>query len=113
MAQKVTVTLTCDLRHPRGAEVEGQENIRFSVNGTAYEVDVCEKHANDLRKAVGPFTQAARKVAAQRGSRPRRRSPGGASRSSDIRDWAKTQGIEVSERGRIPAVVVDKYEAAH
>jgi hypothetical protein len=58
MAQKVKVTVVCDL--PHDGEVEGTETVSFSFDGTAYEVDVCSPHAKELREKFGPYTDHAR-----------------------------------------------------
>jgi Lsr2 len=106
MAQKVTVTLEDDLD---GGPAD--ETVRFGLGGAEYEIDLSAKNAAAFRRRLAPFTDHARK--AGRGSR---RRPGRASSSRErgggIRAWAKGQGIAVSDRGRIPASVVERYEAA-
>jgi hypothetical protein len=32
--------------------------------------------------------------------------------TTEVREWAKSQGIEVKDRGRVPAELVVKYKAA-
>ena len=110
MAQKVKVTVVCDL--PHDGEVEGVETVPFAFDGTAYEIDVCAQHAKELRDKLGPFIDHARRASAV--SR-RRRSRGGPSRerSAEIRAWAKSRGYKVNERGRIPAAIVAEFEDAH
>ncbi|MGH3318615.1 MAG: histone-like nucleoid-structuring protein Lsr2 [Streptosporangiaceae bacterium] len=117
MAQKVKVLLLCDLHQD---ETEGHETIQFSIDGTSYEVDLCSDHAQEMRDALTPFVDHARKAATRgagtRGGGTRgRRTRGGSSRerSAEIRSWAKANGIDVNERGRIPGWIVEKYEAAH
>jgi hypothetical protein len=106
MAQKVTVALEDDLD---GGPAE--ETVRFGLGGAEYEIDLSKKNARAFRKQLAPFIEHARKA----GRGPRRR-PGrtaaGRERSGDIRAWAKGQGIAVSDRGRIPASLVEQYEAA-
>jgi Lsr2 len=106
MAQKVTVELEEDLD---GGPAE--ETVRFGIDGADYEIDLSTKNAAALRRKLAPFIGHARKA----GRGPRRRPGRTASsreRSGGIRAWAKDQGIAVSERGRIPASVVEQYEAA-
>jgi D-serine deaminase-like pyridoxal phosphate-dependent protein len=104
MAQKTTVTLEDDLDGGPAAET-----VRFAFGGTAYEIDLNKKNARAFRKQLAPFVEHARK--AGRGQRrPRTRST--RQRSGEIRVWAKEQGITVSERGRIPASVVEQYQTA-
>ena len=85
--------------------------MRFALGGTEYEIDLNKKNATAFRKQLAPYIDHARKA----GRGPRRRTGRTASsreRSGGIRTWAKDQGIAVSDRGRIPASVVDQYEAA-
>jgi Lsr2 len=104
MATKITVALEDDLE---GGPAE--ETVRFWVGGTHYEIDLNKKNARAFRKQLAPFIEHARK--AGRGQR-RPRTSSGRQRSGDIRAWAKDQGIAVSDRGRIPAGVVEQYQAA-
>lgn len=95
-------------------EVGEGETVRFSLNGTAYEIDLTNSHADELRAALDPYIKAGRRASAGgvRASAPRRR----ASRDSEvgeIREWAKTNGFKVSERGRISAEVIEAYHAAN
>ena len=106
MAQRVTVTLEDDLR---GGPAE--ETVRFAFGGADYEIDLSAKNATAFRKKLAPFIEHARK-AGRRQPRAPGRSTASRQRSGDIRAWAKEQGITVSARGRIPASVVEQYQAA-
>jgi nucleoid-associated protein Lsr2 len=111
MAQKVQVSVICDLPHT--GEAEGQETVVFSFDGSAYEIDTCTEHAKELRDKIGPFAEHARKAPAQ--GRGRKRQPQGSAgrqQSAQIREWAKSHGLKVNERGRIPASIVAEYESA-
>ena len=105
MAQKVTVLLTDDLEGG-----EASETVHFGLDGSVYEIDLNTKNATGLRSVFQDYVDRARKGhAARRGvgrSIPQRQ------RSAEVRAWAKTQGIDVSERGRIPATVVAQFETA-
>jgi nucleoid-associated protein Lsr2 len=106
MAQKVTVALEDDLDGGPAAET-----VRFAYEGTEYEIDLSKKNAAAFHKQLAPFLEHARKSG--RGQARRRgRSVASRQRSGDIRAWAKDHGIAVSERGRIPASVVEQYQAA-
>ena len=115
MARKVQVILSDDLDE----NVSADETVSFALDGTNYEIDLSEKNAKELREALSRYVQAARKVG--RGSG--RASGGGRSRATGgrmdreqagaIRDWARKNGHQVSDRGRIPASVVEAYESAH
>ena len=112
MARKITTTVVCDL--PHDGEVVSKETVSFSFDGTAYEIDVCTEHANELHDRFGAYTGSARRAgAAAAGRRRRTRTGPGRERSAEIRAWARQKGHKVSERGRIPATVILEYEAAH
>ena len=106
MAQKIAVTLEDDLD---GGPAD--ETLRFEFGGTEFEIDLNKKNARTFRKQLAPFIEHARR--AGRGQRRQRgRTQSSRRRSSEIRVWAKGEGIAVSERGRIPASVVEQYETA-
>jgi nucleoid-associated protein Lsr2 len=106
MAQKITVAFEDDLD---GGPAD--ETVRFGIGGAEYEIDLSKKNADALRELLAPFIGHARKAGRGRSRLPSRTSAS-RRRSGDIRGWAKEQGITVSERGRIPASVVEQYEAA-
>lgn len=106
MAQRVTVALEDDLE---GGPAD--ETVRFGLGGAEYEIDLSKKNASAFRKAIAPFIEHARRAGRGQSRRPAR-SASSRQRSGDIRAWAREQGITVSERGRIPASVVQQYEAA-
>lgn len=121
MAQRVQVLLVCDLHD---GEVEGTETIAFGLDGSSYELDVCDAHAAELRDAYAPYVGAGRRAGravgapAQRsgrrsGPRSGRGSGGDKNRVADIREWARKNGHQVNERGRIAATVLQAYQAAH
>ncbi|GEL95727.1 histone-like nucleoid-structuring protein Lsr2 [Cellulomonas composti] len=108
MAQKVQVLLVDDLD---GSTAD--ETVTFALDGVTYEIDLTSAHAGELRDAFATWIGHGRKVggratSARVGSSARRRS----SDAGAIREWAKSQGIEVSERGRISAEVRKAYDAA-
>ena len=106
MATKITVDLEDDLE---GGPAD--ETLRFGLGGMDYEIDLNKKNAARFRKQLAPYIEHARK--AGRGQRRRSgRTSSGRDRSGSIRAWAKGEGIAVNDRGRIPASVVEQYEAA-
>jgi hypothetical protein len=107
MAQKVQVSLVDDLDGGAAAET-----VSFALDGRAYEIDLNKRNAAKLRKAIAPFRDSARK-ARPAGRKAGTRTAGNRERSAEIRDWARSAGIPVNDRGRIPANVVQQYEAAH
>ena len=110
MAQKVQVMLLCDLDQ---GNVDAEETVQFSLGKTAYEVDVCAKHAQQIREGLEPFVAHARKAGTSSPSRRRPRTTDARQQTASIRTWAKDHGMQVNERGRIPANVVKEYDAAH
>lgn len=111
MAQRTVVTVVCDL--PHDGEAEGKETVSFSFDGTAYEIDVCSAHAKELQDNFKAIAQHSRRVSAGGGRRRKARTGPGRERSSEIRAWARQRGHKVSERGRIPASIIQEYEASH
>jgi hypothetical protein len=108
VAQKVQVILVDDI--DGGAAVE---TVTFSLDGASYEIDLSSKNAAKLRDSFAGYVGAARKVGGRSGRRSTsRRAAGGSNRTAEIRAWAKSNKIKVSERGRISADVVAKFEAA-
>ncbi len=106
MATKIAVALEDDLNGGRA-----DETVRFGLGGSDYEIDLSKKNAAALRKQVMPFVEHARKVG--RGQRRRvARTSSARERSAEIRAWAKENDIAVSDRGRIPASVVEQYRVA-
>jgi hypothetical protein len=117
MARKVQVILSDDLDENLPAD----ETVSFSLDGTNYEIDLAEKNAQELRESFARYVSAARKVG-RGGGRPASSSGGARPRSggrmdreqaSAIREWARKNGHDVSDRGRIPSSVVEAYESAH
>jgi hypothetical protein len=105
VAQKVTVVLEDDLTGgPAG------QTIRFAFEGTNYEIDLNAKNAATFSKQLAPYLEHARQARRSQARRPGR-TAANRQRSGDIRAWAKEHGLAVSERGRIPASVVDQYDA--
>ena len=107
MAQKVQVLLVDDLDGG-----EASETVSFSLDGTAYEIDLSPENAGKLRKDLAQYIDHARKGGGG-GRRRRARTGPGRERSAEIRAWARQRGHKVSERGRIPATIISEYEASH
>lgn len=116
MAQRVQVLLVCDLH---GDETPASQTVEFALDGSAYEIDACDQHAGELRDRFASYVGAARRTggrsatsAAGRSGRRRRRSSG-SGEAARIREWARSQGLAVPERGRIPADLAEKYAQAN
>jgi hypothetical protein len=106
MAQRVQTLFVDDLD---GSATD--ETIRFGVDGTDYEIDLNAAHAKALGEALEKYIQAGRRVTGRRPVRGRRTSSG-APNSAEVRAWARSQGIKVSDRGRIPASVIASFRDA-
>ena len=112
MARTVQVQLLDDIDGTKA-----DETLAYSLDGTNYEIDLSAKHAEKLRTSLAKFIEHSRRLGRGRVAAPRRGRSGGVPARSDraqnqaIRDWAKSKGIEVSDRGRIPASVIERYEA--
>jgi hypothetical protein len=113
MAQKVQVLLVDDLDGG-----EASETVSFALDGNNYEIDLSGKNATEMRDAFAKYVGAARKAGrsgSSSGSRSSSRRSSGSSTSMDrdqaaaIRSWAKKQGLKVSDRGRIPATIIEQY----
>ena len=91
--------------------------MSFSLDGVSYEIDLSTKNAAAFRDALAQYVGTARKVGARpAAAAPAPRPPpssGGDNRTAQIREWARSNGHQVNERGRIPATVVEAYDKAH
>jgi hypothetical protein len=96
--------------------VSADETVRFSIDNREMEIDLSSEHASELREALAPYINAARKASGG-SARGGRRSSGGNTASRDetsrIRLWALDQGLKVSERGRIPQNILDEFRKHH
>jgi hypothetical protein len=106
MAQKVNIILVDDLD---GSEAD--ETVSFALDGTSYEIDLNEKNAAKLRDALSGYIGHARKVSTTRKRKSSASTSGPSAR--ELRDWARSNGYEVSDRGRVPAEVREAFDAAH
>ena len=110
MAQKVTVVLVDDID---GGSAD--ETVSFSLDGVSYEIDLSSRNASSFRDSLAQYVGPARRVGS-RGSAGRtsgRRRSSGDNRTAQIREWTRSNGHKVNERGRISATVVEAYDKAH
>ena len=105
MAQRVNIVLVDDIDGS-----DATETVAFGLDGTSYEIDLNEKHAAQLRDALASYVGHGRKVGGGRRTRSAKASATGAS-AKEIRDWARSNGFKVPDRGRIPANVREAFEA--
>jgi nucleoid-associated protein Lsr2 len=109
MAQKVHIVLEDDIDGS-----EATQTVAFGLDGTAYEIDLNDKNAAALRDALATYVGHGRKVSG--GSRRGRRSSAATANghsAKEIREWARSNGHKVPERGRIPAEVREAFDAAN
>jgi hypothetical protein len=105
MAKRIVETLVDDLD---GSEAD--RTIAFSVNGEGYAIDLSSANAERFDAALAPFVDAARRTSSGRsGGGSRRRAGGGGGDTKDARDWLRANGHQVSDRGRIPAPLLELY----
>jgi hypothetical protein len=109
VAQKIQTLYIDDLD---GTEAEG--TVRFGLDGTEYEIDLNAGHAQALRQALARYVHAARRAGGgtRRPARSRRGARASGLNTTEVREWAKAQGIDVKDRGRVPAEPVIKFKAA-
>jgi hypothetical protein len=113
MARVTTVKTVDDIDQSPDAD-----RITFGLDGASYEIDLAEPNAEALRDALAPFISAGRKVTGKRSrvaraGRPRASTGTDRDQTAAIREWARGNGYEVSDRGRLRAEVVEAFHAAH
>jgi hypothetical protein len=98
------------------------ESLSFGLDGVQYSIDLSTKNAADLRDVLAPFVAAAAKIGRMPAQQPPARAGGGRVRpvltaraereqNRAIREWAQGKGLEVSDRGRIRADIVERFHA--
>ncbi|MFD5798263.1 MULTISPECIES: histone-like nucleoid-structuring protein Lsr2 [Streptomyces] len=110
MAQKVQVLLVDDLD---GGEAD--ETVTFALDGKTYEIDLTTTNADKLRGLLDPYVKGGRRTGgrASGGRGKARAASGGSQDTAQIRAWAKDNGYEVNDRGRVPASIREAYEKAN
>ncbi len=115
MVQRLVTQIISDLSGDDVADGEG-ETVQFAYRGTSYTIDLTDKEAAAFDKSMAPYVEHATKVAAgNRKPTAASNRDSGRSRSElqNIRSWARENGYEVSDRGRIKADIVEAYHAAN
>ena len=109
MAQKVVIELLDDIDGSQATET-----VTFGLDGRSYEIDLNDKNADKLRKSLSVYVGSARSAGRQavNGAKKRAVTQFGPS-AREVRDWARTNGYDVPDRGRIPADVREAFDAAH
>ena len=106
MAQKTQIILVDDIDGS-----EATQTVTFALDGVNYEIDLNDDHAAALRETVEEWK--ARRVSGRRIRRRAGAAPRTASDTQKVREWARANGYEVSDRGRIPASIREAYDAAN
>jgi Lsr2 len=108
MARQTQIVVTDDLD---GSAADS--TVRFSYQGASFEIDLNKKNAGMFARAIEPYIEAGRKVRTGPG-RASRTAPGTSKPNpAEVRAWARDQGVEVSDRGRVPAELVVRFQAAN
>jgi len=109
LVTKTNVMLVDDL----DGESPAGTTVKFGISGTDYEIDLTDNNAAQFRNALSKYLSAARKVSsASKGRAAVRHTTTDSIDPAAVRAWAKSQGIEVSPRGRIKSDVVEQFRAA-
>jgi len=108
MAKTVNVVITDDLDGSPDAET-----VTFTFDGQSYEIDLGKENIAAFSKSLQPFTDAGRRTAHRSAAKAGRGGTRSRNDNAAVRAWAAEQGLKVSERGRISAETVSKYDAAH
>jgi hypothetical protein len=108
MARQTQIVLTDDVDG-----TAADTTISFSYEGASFEIDLSKKNADKLNRAIGPYIEAGRRVRTAPGRSGRTAPRASGPRPADVRAWAKDQGMEVSDRGRVPTELIVRFQAAN
>ena len=107
MAQRIQTLFIDDID---GGAADG--TVRFGLDGADYEIDLSGEHSDELRKALGKYIEHSRKVTGTARRAPRGGRGANAIDTAKVREWARGNGYDIKDRGRVSADVVEKYQAA-
>lgn len=108
MARKTYVELVDDIDGEKA-----DQTVTFSLDGVSYEIDLSEKNAETLREEIGAWTAKARRVGGRRSTKSAGSSSRGGNDSARIREWARENGYDVPDRGRVAGNIRKAYEEAN
>jgi len=120
MAQKVQIELLSDLALAADPEsrVQAERTVAFALDDERFEIDLSSRQIADLKEALAPYMAAARRKGGRApwgGPRARRQQAGAPARKAvdtvKVREWARENGIEIKDRGRVPGDVLARYRA--
>ncbi|KAJ1681930.1 hypothetical protein LUZ63_022838 [Rhynchospora breviuscula] len=110
MAQKTITQFFDDLDN---SPLDDAATITFALERKTYEIDLSEANKEKLREALAPFIKVARPVGSTSTGRSTSSRKASGYNLAAVRAWAAQNGHKVSERGRVPASVLEAYDAAH
>ncbi|MEU5281148.1 Lsr2 family protein [Streptomyces asoensis] len=110
MAQKVVTILSDDLT---GTESDDVQTHTFSLDGVYYEIDLVSDNYDRLFEALAPFIGSGRKAGRTKTAGQPRKQQLSAPSAEEVRVWARENGHQVNDRGRVPASIREAYEKAH
>ncbi|GAA0579612.1 Lsr2 family protein [Streptomyces crystallinus] len=110
MAQRIVTIYTDDLT---GEESSEAATHQIAIDGVAYEIDLSPESYDKLMDAVSPFLTAGRRVRGTRAKAAPARQAGGSNDTAAIRAWAKENGYDINDRGRVAAEIREAYNKAH
>lgn len=108
MARKVQMILLDDIDGG-----DAKRTVTFALDGKSYEIDLNEGNLDRLTEALAPFVEKARRAGGGPRRQTTRRAASGGGDASAVRTWAREQGYEVSDRGRVPKEIRDAFDQAH
>lgn len=116
MAQRVNIVLVDDIDGN-----DADETVTFGLDGVSYEIDLATSNAAKLRDVLAPYVGHARRVtgsgsgrrSGRRSSSRRGHAPGDGPSAREVREWARANGWNLPDRGRVSSEVREAYEAAH
>lgn len=106
MAKKTSVEIIDDID---GSPAD--ETLTFSIDGAHYEIDLSSENAEKLRSEIGAWAEKATRVARKKALKVS--STQASAENEKIRAWARENGYEIGDRGRIRAEIREAYAAAH
>jgi hypothetical protein len=84
----------------------------YNLLGVEYEIDLSDKHADELRTALGKYIDRARRVGGTSKRMRRGRRAASTVDTTAVRSWAREQGYDIKDRGRMPSDLIAEYQAA-
>ena len=92
---------------------DAAETVVFALDGARYEIDLSVENAKKLRETLSIYITNGRRAPSRGEGTPRRATRADREQTAAIRAWARTNGFEISDKGRIPTSVIDAYHASH